>query len=212
MTALWLPEALRAGGVDTRTVSGWEQRGARSKRTGQLYDFDPVGILNHHDAINEGVRAERVLRIMVDGRSDLPGPLCNLWLDDDGACFVVAAGNANHAGRGSSRVLERVRQDKAPQGDARALRLVDDVVGNSYFIGIEVNDSDGQLDAVQVEALVRINTAICRHQQWSANRCVHHREWTARKPDMAWRGDLRRMVAGRLAASPLNSRGVLLWN
>jgi hypothetical protein len=33
---------------------------------------------------------------------------------------------------------------------------------------------------------------------WSANRVVHHREWTKRKPDMSFQGDLRALVAERL--------------
>lgn len=204
--ALWLPDVIADEGVIVKARPGWEKRCARRKtasdtgnqRTGQPYPFTPVAVLNHHDALNEQTPVDRCLDIMENGRPDLPGPLCNLWLDDDGLCYVISAGNANHAGKGSSAVLDRVKRDLAPLGDARVRNLADDTIGNQWFIGIEVNGADGILTPKQQDALVRINAAICRHELWTPNRCIHHREWTKRKPDMAWRGLLRQLVADHM--------------
>lgn len=40
------------------------------------------------------------LRIVSEGRSDLPGPLCHVYLAREGVAVVVAARRADHAGIG----------------------------------------------------------------------------------------------------------------
>jgi peptidoglycan hydrolase-like protein with peptidoglycan-binding domain len=40
------------------------------------------------------------LRVLIEGRSNLPGPLAQLGLGRDGTCYVIAAGRCNHAGAG----------------------------------------------------------------------------------------------------------------
>jgi len=58
----------------------------------------------------------------INGRSDLAGPLCNITFGRDGTVYLVAAGVANHAGKGSAPGFPR---------DA----------GNHYLIGIEMESS-----------------------------------------------------------------------
>ena len=58
-----------------------------------------------------------------------------------------------------------------------------------------MHDQDDFTD-VQIESLLTASAAFCREFGFTANHWIHHREWTNRKPDMAFRGDLR----GRLAA------------
>lgn len=161
--------------------------------------FHPVGVLVHHTA-TKGPG----LTVVQKGRPGLAGPLCNLNLTRAGLVHVVSDGLAWHAGAGSSAVLAEVKADKAPKGDARARGLKDDTTGNAWLIGIEV-DNDGVGEAyppVQIEALVKGCAALCRHFGWSANRVIHHREWTARKIDMSYRGDLRGAIARLLAGAP----------
>jgi hypothetical protein len=43
------------------------------------------------------------LRLLIKRRSDCPGPLCNVGLARSGAVYVIAAGRANHAGKGGWR-------------------------------------------------------------------------------------------------------------
>lgn len=165
---------------------------------GRPYGFSPVGVMNHHDALNNAVTTDRGLAIIEGGRPDLPGPLANFWAEDDGTIYVVAGGNCNHAGMGSAVVLDRVKRDVPPGGDAAALGLSSTIVGNPWFFGIEVhNAGDGRdpYEGPQLDALLKLNASLCIAGGWSQNRCVHHREWTARKPDMSWRGPLRDNVA-----------------
>lgn len=165
---------------------------------GRSGSFSPVGVIVHHTAT-----AGPALAVCQKGRADLPGPLCHINLTRNGLAHVVSDGRANHAGKGSGEVLARVRSDMAPRGDAAKVGLADDTDGNRWFYGIEVdNDGRGQLyPAVQLEALAEVCAALCRHHGWTANRVIHHREWTRRKVDMSYRGDLRGAVA-RLLAPP----------
>lgn len=188
-----LPDLLRAEGLWVATVAGWETRG----RPG---NFTPVGVMVHHTASRRTSGNAPSLDLVTKGRPDLPGPLCTLLVARDGLVFVVAAGRANHAGAGSSKVLEDVKRDIAPKGDAAALGLVDDITGNGWYYGIEVeNDGVGELYRdEQITAVALCCAALCRPHGWTANRNVHHREHTRRKIDMSYRGDLRGMVAARL--------------
>jgi hypothetical protein len=38
---------------------------------------------------------------LINGRSDLPGPLCNRALPENGDWVLIASGRANHAGEGT---------------------------------------------------------------------------------------------------------------
>jgi hypothetical protein len=93
---LGLPAALAKFGLVVETVPGWETRGNVS--------FNPKGSVNHHTAgPASGVRPS--LHVVTYGRSDLVGPLCNVFLDRNGVAVVVAAGRANHAGKGGYKGL-----------------------------------------------------------------------------------------------------------
>jgi hypothetical protein len=195
----WLADALRAEGCRVAEVGGWKQR--QRPAGGELR---PVGIINHHTAGRDD------LNLVLKGRppSDpkpLPGPLANLYLAKDGTVHVVAAGTANHAGSGAQEVLDRAKRDQPPRGDAGALGLKDNEgIGSSSWVGIEVENLGNGKDPypdVQIQALVLANAAICRHQGWTAARCVHHREWTKRKIDMSHRGPLRDQIAARLGGA-----------
>ncbi len=113
----WLAARLRqVDGLGVAEVEGWQDAGRRWR------DFAPVGVLVHHT----GFRATAgdphpALRTVVDGRSDLPGPLCHLLVDRAGTCHVVSAGRANHAG-------EAVASGPVPGGD-----------GNVHYVGIEID-------------------------------------------------------------------------
>jgi hypothetical protein len=91
MRDLALADKMRAAGLTVVEVAGWRERGSDS--------FNPRGFVWHHTA---GPRTGLApsLGICINGRSGLPGPLCNLFLDRAGVVYVVAAGRANHAGAG----------------------------------------------------------------------------------------------------------------
>lgn len=129
-----LPSILRAAGLTVVEVDGWRTRGRPASTGG----FDPVGCLVHHTATSRASSDEAVVRLLVGGRSDLPGPLCHLGLARDGTVYVIAAGRANHAGEARS-------SGSVAAGD-----------GNSLYIGIEAfNDGRGEpWPAVQYDAYV----------------------------------------------------------
>lgn len=102
-------------------VGGWQYR---------TYDSNGlsgnVGVLWHHTATASASRYSAgapTLGMCTNGRSDLAGPLCNIVFGRAGEVYVVAGGQANHAGRGS-------------------INGAYENVGNYYLIGIEM-ESDG---------------------------------------------------------------------
>jgi hypothetical protein len=186
---------LRAAGLTVVETPGWRTRGHAGT-------FAPVGGLWHHTGGNKD------LPVVLNGRPDLAGPLAQLYHGRDGTFTVVCAGVAWHAGDGSQQVLDNLRKGIAPTGDAGALDLADDcTVGNHFLIGIE---SEGGLDGEdwpdeQIDSLAAGTAALCRELGISENHWAHHREWTRRKTDMSYRGDLRGRVHQLLnppAASP----------
>lgn len=185
-----LPDLLRAHGVTVREVDGWQSR----RRPGE---FTPIGITWHHTA---GLNA---LKIVTNGRTDLAGPLADIYLDKRGVAWVVSDGRCNHAGKVAGIVVARCRNDKAPVGTAASLGLVDDTDGNRWFYGVEMENLGDGVDPwpeVQLDAAAGIGAALCHAHGWTANRNVGHLELTRRKIDP--RGfpmsSLRALVADRL--------------
>lgn len=153
--------------------------------------FTPVGIMLHHTAT-----AGSALATVKTGRTDLAGPLCDVNITRQGVINVVCDGRANHAGAGSSTVLGDVRSNRAVTQDAGRRGLADDTNGNQFFYGIEVdNNGTGEpLPPAQLDAIVVVCRTLCAHYGWPATRVIHHRQWTRRKIDMFWRGDIAALI------------------
>jgi len=122
--------------------------------------------------------------VIIEGRSDLSGPLSQLYLDGDGTWYVVAAGRANHAGRGSYAGL----------------------VGNYYWLGVEAEDGgDGYWLPEQLEAYRAGTVAILRYTAWQY--LCGHKEYAlppGRKVDPAGLDmDHERRVCFDLARRPV---------
>lgn len=147
----WLPEILRNAGLKVAEYPGWASRGRG--------DFGrPEGVMCHHTATTKAGNMPS-LGTLVQGRSDLSGPLCHLGLARDGTYYVIAAGRANHAG----------------VGEWKAIRD-----GNGRFIGIEAEHSgrpDEPWSAVQRDAYVRGAAALLRQIGCGADRCCGHGEY-----------------------------------
>lgn len=153
-----LLEALRDWGLNVVEVNGWRTRGSSS--------FNPGGAVNHHTAgARNGVLPS--LRILAEGRRDLPGPLCNvaqsrsteydpnLKYDD---VFLVAAGRANHAGRGGWRGL----------------------VGNSSVFGLEIEHVGTNAEPFperRLHTAYRIHRAFAEVGGYSFDKICQHKEW-----------------------------------
>lgn len=80
---------MRDAGLTVIASSGWENRGVSS-----TVNF--WAELAHHTAAT--VDNDNIL---INGRSDLQGPLCNWALHDNGDWVLIASGRANHAGEGT---------------------------------------------------------------------------------------------------------------
>lgn len=85
---------LRAHGVAVRLHPGWDRRG-----NGQVSNYQ--GMSWHHTATGYGTAPA----ILISGRSDLAGPLCNSSGDSDGGITIIAAHPANHAGASGGRAM-----------------------------------------------------------------------------------------------------------
>lgn len=93
---LGIADRLRAEHLTVVEVDGWQTRGSA--------DFNPRGSVDHHTAGAKTGNAPS-LGICINGRADLPGPLCNVLIGRNNVCYLIAAGRANHAGKGGWRGL-----------------------------------------------------------------------------------------------------------
>jgi N-acetylmuramoyl-L-alanine amidase len=80
---------MRDAGLTVLASSGWKDRG----RSG---DVSYWAALAHHTAGTDDNDS-----LLINGRSDLPGPLCNWALHENGDWVLIASGRANHAGEGT---------------------------------------------------------------------------------------------------------------
>jgi hypothetical protein len=158
---IWLPEVLTRAGLKVALVDGWETRGIGD--VGRT-----LGVLCHHTV---GRRSGNMpsLNVLINGRPGLSGPLSQLGLGRDGTYYIIAAGRAQHAGKGTWMGVSG---------------------GNTHFIGIEAENTGGTDDlpwpAVQMDAYHRGVAAILKHAGLGPERCAGHKEFAlpaGRKPD-----------------------------
>lgn len=82
-------------GLTVQEATGWTTRG-------RTYDtFMPTHVICHHTAMPYDVD-----RVLIEGRPDVPGPLCHFSLHADGTVVLIAAGLANHCGTATVRNAE----------------------------------------------------------------------------------------------------------
>jgi hypothetical protein len=120
------------GGSTSESV-GWTTRGRSS-------DMNVRAVLAHHTAAPVDIT-----NMLIDGRFDLPGPLCNWELRKSGLVVLIASGRANHAGVG--------------------------VLPNNESLGIEATgpiplDNTGPDAFPQYTWYVRLVAAHCIHYGW----------------------------------------------
>ena len=148
-----------------REVNGWQWRGSSV--------FNPGGSVNHHTAGSTRYSIPS-LNILINGRSGLPGPLCNVGQSRSSnfhpeakfdEVYLIAAGRANHAGTGGWRGL----------------------VGNSSVFGLEIEHC-GYLDREgfserRAHTAHLIHCAFAEVGGFDADMVCQHKEWTPRKID-----------------------------
>lgn len=166
-----LANALRERGVRVEEYSGWTTRGSSS--------FTPRGGVCHWTAGPCQATGRPSLSVVVNGRSDLAGPLANVYLDRQGVAVVVAAGRANHAGDGGWRGLS----------------------GNSSVFGVEAECCNaGDWTAAQRDAYPAVMAALCDAGGFDEGYVCGHNEWApSRKIDIHdWPMDTMRAEVGAL--------------
>lgn len=153
-TVPWLADVLRSAGVQVREEGNWLGR----MRPG---DFNPIGVLWHHTAAtSSATNPHPALNVCINGRSDLPGPLCQALVDYHGVFHIISAGRCNHAGtsRGSGPI---------PAGD-----------GNTLMIGWEIdyNGVNQEMTAAQYNASIAATAAVLTRLGRDASHARGHRE------------------------------------
>jgi peptidoglycan hydrolase-like protein with peptidoglycan-binding domain len=180
---VWLPMVLLDAGLKVAEQPGWQTRGRG--------DVGIIkGVICHHTAGSKtGIMPS--LGVVTKGRSNLRGPLSQLCLGRDGTFFIVAAGRANHAGRGDWQGVTN---------------------GNSRFIGIEAENTGQTIGpnadpwpAVQLDAYRRGVAAILKKLKANAIMCCGHKEYAlpmGRKSDPTFdMDDFRMQVASIMAGT-----------
>lgn len=153
---LWIADRCRNAGLNVVEVDGWQSRGSAT--------FKPRGVVCHHTA---GPSTEDMpsLRTLINGREDLPGPLCQVGLSRSGVVYVIASGRANHAGKGGWKGLG----------------------GNTDVFGIEAeNDGRQAWPGTQVAVYQALAAALISGPGVGGDAAFvcGHKEWApARKPD-----------------------------
>ena len=175
----WLPDVLKAAGLKVEVQPGWETRG--------LGDMGIVrGVMCHHTA-GPATGNMPCLGVITNGRPDLRGPLSQLGLGRDGTYYVIAAGKAQHAGKGRWQGV---------------------TTGNTNFIGIEAENRGIAADPwpeVQMLAYQRGVAAILAKIGVGAIMCCGHKEYAlplGRKSDPSFdMVDFRARVAALLTGN-----------
>lgn len=144
-------KVLRDAGCKVVEIPGWQSR----RRPGE---FGPVGVLWHHTG-GAGDGLDYAKWLFLEGRSDLPAPLCQLAVGRDGTWYVGAAGRANHAGKARS-------SGTVAAGD-----------GNRLYIGVEcMNTGSEGWSKAQYDAMVQGGAALGKMLGTSVQTQRAHRE------------------------------------
>lgn len=189
MTAAQLVAQLREWGVPYKEYAGWQTRNRNHKG-----DWGPVnGLMVHHTGSDS--TDQRLL--LAKGTAELPGPLSQFGLAQDGTLWLIGWGRCNHAGMGDPDVLNAVIAES--YGDKPPTDNQATVDGNSRFYGVEIwySGSHG-MTAAQYSTLLRLSAAICHFHKWTNKSVIGHGEWQPGKWDPGYKsGTMMDMTAVR---------------
>ena len=166
---------VRKWGYKVTTEPGWQTRCAKK-------EWRPCGA--EYGVEHWTASPTTPLSTLKQGRSDLSGPLCNVWLKRDGTLHVIAGGYSNHAGYVDSATPSRAKKppmssDIKPGADSRTYSA------NGPAIGMEGNAGPGKPYTDAQHAAATAWWAACTVVfGWSrtAPPILGHKEITRRKP------------------------------
>lgn len=177
-------------GVPHHQVDGWKTRSNSNGWSSRGVS----GCMHHHTGNNTSNAAER--RTMVRGRPDLRGPLANFGVTHEGTIDIIAAGAANHAGKGDPRVLRAVQResyDKFPPPTRMNMFSKGAIGANGKLYGWETYAGGPGLEHMtdkQYRVLVLSTAAIISvldrldgpDVRWTGKSVIAHKEWTTNRP------------------------------
>lgn len=93
--------------ADPTGATSWKDRG-RPPSTGP---FHPEGVLCHHTASPAGTSDHTDIACILAGNSSAPGPISQIYIGRTGVVYLIAAGRANHGGKGIRPGIDSGCQD-----------------------------------------------------------------------------------------------------
>lgn len=197
---LWLPDALRAAGVNVRTLDGWEEphsngsyiyREAYSNKNRPSDKQVPFGHVHHHTAtssyVPNRVKAQGYAGLSHEGSERLYQEA----YDDDGWEPIYVVANAYPApistGYGVREVLTDFVMEDIPFSTERQTQPdTPKYAGNTRFWNTEwILDGVGAIIDKRVwDMMVTVNAVMNHHLDWTPARHIAHGYWTGRKVDL----------------------------
>lgn len=216
MTSSQVVAQLKKWGIRYVEIPGWATHNRNS--VGAWGGVN--GFIWHHTGadIAAGSAKTYAAGMLYSGRSDLPGPLCQMSIGLDGTVFLVGWGRANHAGGGDPAVLQHVI-DEDYTGQLHPTKgNSNGVDGNAHFYGVEIQYSGSHAMApAQYATALRLSAAICDFHGWSEKSVIAHGEWSSDKWDPGYApskimamAPVRADVKATLTAGPLQEDDVAL--
>ena len=149
------------GIVKLETLDGWE---FRSRSSGGLDSIN--GILDHHTVSPESWDWDKDIQYIGLTNPNRPSPISQLYTSRRGWTCIIAAGAANHGGKGGAY---------EPGGP----KYVDVNRANQQLIGKEMgNDGVGeQWPWEQIYASLTVDALICIHERWGPGHVFGHKEY-----------------------------------
>ena len=185
---------LRGWGFNVREESGCYGRGNGTSWSGGR----PTGHGNHHYVCSLNPDQAYIDALVANLRN---GTVVNWFTDVNGRAYLIGTNPMNHFGTGNSSVLNKTKNDQPPPGNASS---TGDMSGNQAYCGTECQHPGDSTPWPQklLDVTFAINAAEFMQWGYSSNRAIMHREWTNRKIDMSWQGDLRGNVKKYMSGSP----------
>lgn len=189
MTAAEQVKQFQKWQIATTASVKWETHNRNSKGL-----WGPAhGLMVHHTGSDASYQGD----VLYYGRKDLPGPLSQWGISQNGTLYLIGNGRCNHAGLGDPDVLKAVIAENygsKPPTDNQA-----SVDGNRHFYGVEIwySGSHG-MTASQYTTLLKLGAAVCDFHKWTAKSVIAHGEWQPGKWDPGYKsGTMMDMSAVR---------------
>jgi N-acetylmuramoyl-L-alanine amidase len=152
-----LPVLLRALNASFEEVENWKTRKIEGDRV-----WDCEWVVNHHTANPHASGHESLNWLTYGGLPGVSPPYSHALVGREPKIFLIAAGRANHAGRGGP--FKNVPKDSM----------------NAYSYGIEVEAPGRALDFApgQFELMCKLNAAVLWIVGRPVDRVIRHKDWT----------------------------------